>query len=545
MLRIASRIALPLALCATFVLAGCGDGGSNSAQNIEGVFRRGNGAEPKSLDPVYAQGAWENNLIGDMLMGLTTEDVEGNAVPGMATSWETSEDGLTWTFHLRDANWSDGTPVVADDFVFAWRRLLDPKIASSYAYYLYPIKNAKAVNDGSMPATALGISAPDPKTVVISLEAPVPYLVEFLTHYVTFPEPRHVVESLGDDWVKPGNYVSNGAYTLKEWIPNDHVTLAKNPNFFDAANVQVNTVIYYPTVDYNAGLKRVRAGELDIQDRYPQQQVDWIRANMPDTIHPAPLLTTEYVTANFAHKPLDDQRIRRALSMALDRETLTGTIMKVGHVPAYGIVPPGMPNIPHDVALDFKSMPYANRVAEAQTLMKQAGYGPDNPFKTTLLIRSTSAESRRVPVAIQQMWRAIYVDAEIVQTDAAIFYDRLQSHDFDIAIAAWSADFADATNFLEILTKGNSNNYGQYNNPRYDALVAAAAKERDMVKRGQIMAEAETLALKDNAWIPEFFWVSQIMVQPYVKGWVANSHDINRTRFVSIDEEARRNTVNP
>jgi oligopeptide transport system substrate-binding protein len=230
--------------------AGCGRSGTaagdaTAARPGEIVFHRGNGAEPLSLDPHHVAGNWELNIVGDMLVGLTTEDAEANPIPGAAESWEESEDGKTWTFHLRDHRWSDGRPVTADDFVYAWRRILDPKTAANYAYFLYLIKNAEAVNTGKMPLTALGVTATDAKTLVVALEHPVPYLLQFMMHVTTYPVPRHVVEAKGDAWTKPGSYVCNGPYVLAEWAPNDHIVTVKNPSFYDAANVHIARTIFY------------------------------------------------------------------------------------------------------------------------------------------------------------------------------------------------------------------------------------------------------------------------------------------------------------
>jgi len=543
-------VLIGICAAAALALAACGQGGTQSrsasaSADDKGlvVYYRGNAAEPASIDPTLVQANWENNIVGDMMIGLTTEDAKGEPIPGAAESWETSQDGLTWTFHLRDHQWSDGQPVKADDFVFAWRRMLDPKTAASYAYYLYLVKNAQAVNTGKMPVTAVGVSAPDDKTLVLTLEHPAPYLLQFVTHTSTYPLPRHVVEAKGDAWTRAGSYVSNGPYVLKEWVPNDHLTLDKNPKFYDAANVKIDREVFYPTADYVAALKRFRAGELDMQERLPSLEIDFIRANLPDSLRNTPQLTTEYLSANETRKPFDDVRVREALDLAIDRETLTGKIIRVGDVPAYGLVPPGIANYPGGVAFSFKSMPQPERLKRAQQLMQQAGFGPNNHLKTTLAIRSASADALRIPAAIQAMLREAYIDAEIVQNDGAVFYAKVQQGDFDIGAAAWGADFNDPTTFLDLLRKGNANNYGRYSNPKYDALLDEASTEPDLKKRGEILAKAEEIALNDYAIIPTFFWVSGHLVRPYVKGWVDNAGDSHRTRWLSIDEQQRAATL--
>jgi oligopeptide transport system substrate-binding protein len=320
------------------------------------------------------------------------------------------------------------------------------------------------------------------------------------------------------------------------------VTLVKNAKFYDAANVKIDRAIFYPSSDYEAALRRLRAGELDIQDRMPAQQIDWLRANMPELLHLNPVLNTEYLIVNQTQKVFADVRVREALSLAVNRETIVNKISKVGEVPAYNLVPPGIANYPGGVFLSFKSMPFPERLKRAQDLMRQAGYGPDNLLRTSLMIRSAATTARRVPVAVQQMWKQIYVDAQILQLDASIFYNRIQTGDFDVANPAWGADYNDASNFLDLLRTGNANNYGHYHSPEFDRLLDQAGIELDLTKRGQLLAQAEAIALKDQAWIPINFWVSGALVRPYIKGWDDNSADWHRTRWLSVDEQARAAT---
>jgi oligopeptide transport system substrate-binding protein len=530
-------------LATALFLSACGEAQApqtaNAANPEEIVLNRGNAAEPFTLDPHQAGGTWENDIIGDMLMGLTTEAADATPIPGAAESWETSEDGLTWTFHLREHTWSDGVPVTAEDFVFAWQHILAPETAAAYAYFLYPIRNAEAVNSGVARPEELGVRAADDKTLVVELEHPAPYLEEFMTHYTTFPIPKHVVEMYGNAWTRPGNYVTNGPYILRDWVPNDHITLVKNPAFYDAESVSVDRIVFYPTSDYDAALRRFRAGEIDTQARLPSLQIDWLRQNMPEVLRIDPITSLEYITVNQDRPPFGDVRIREALSLTLNRELLTEQVIRVGHKPSYSIVPPGIANYEGNVALSFRDMLPADRIARAKMLMEEAGYGPNNRLKTSIEVRSAAPDARRVPAAIQQMWSEIYIDVEINQSDAAIFYKKVQEHDFDIAIAAWSADFSDAENFLYLLRTGSKENYGNYSNPEFDAILAQATQERDLRHRAELLASAERIALNDHAWIPFFSWVSTQIVRTYVHGWVNNPRAVNRTRWVSIDTAAR------
>jgi oligopeptide transport system substrate-binding protein len=504
------------------------------------TFRRGNGAEPQTLDPSLAVGVQDDYILGDLMMGLTTEDAHGRVLPGMAERWTTSPDGLTWTFFLREALWSDGVPVTAEDFVFAWRRLLDPKQAAPYAYFLYPVKNAVAVNGGKQPPEALGARALDARRFEVELHHPAPYMLEMLMHYSTFPLPRHVVAAKGRQWSRAGNHVGNGAFTLKRWIPNDHVLVEKNPRFFDAANVALQHVFFYPTDDYGAALQRMRAGELDIQDKLPVQRIDWIRKNMPGTTRREPQLIVEYIEVNHKRAPFDDVRIREAINLALHRETIAQRIRRAGDVPAYALVPPGIANYPHGVALNFQSMPYAARVERARALMHAAGFGEHKRLATTFMIRNTApGAARAVAAAIQQMFAQVFIDVTLLPTDFQVFLAQTRAHNFDMAEKGWVADFNDAATFLELLQTGGGNNDGEYSNPKFDAMLAAAQRDNDIESRGRKLAAAETIAMDDHALMPLYFWVSPNLAWTYVKGWMPNPIDKHRSRWVSIDQAAR------
>ena len=526
-----------LAVAAALFLTACGDPTRDEAAGAgEAVLNRGNSAEPRSLDPHQIQGDWESTIVGDLMMGLTVDGPDGVSIPGAAESWETSEDGLTWTFYLRDHLWSDGVPVTADDFVFAWRRILDPRTAAPYASLLYIFKNAQAISAGEMPLEALGARAIDARTLELQLESPAPYLAELMSNFTTYPVPRHVVEAFGAAWTRPGNYAGNGPFKLLEWTPNDHVTTVKNERFYDAPNVKIDRVVYYPTSDADAALRRFRAGELDTQDGLPTQQIDWLRANIPEALHIEPFLGIEYIAINNTRVPFSDIRVREALNLALDRASITDQILRVGNIPAFAVVPPGTANYPEGNAMAFKEALLPERIRRAQALMRDAGFGPDNRLAAALLVRSTAADARRVPAAIQQMWRDIFVDIDIVQADAAITFGRIQEGDYDLGLVNWIADFNDARNFLFLLMGGNNGkNYARYSNPAFDALILQSDREKDPARRGALMAEAEALVLNDYPWVPLYFRVTSDLVQPYIKGWISNVEDVNRTRWLSVE----------
>lgn len=500
----------------------------------EAVLRIANAGEPKSLDPHKLSGTWENRVVGDMFIGLTTEDAGANTVPGAATSWEVSEDGTIYTFTLRPHSWSDGKPVTADDFVFSLRRILDPATAAQYASLLYPIKNAEALNSGKMKGMEnLGVKAIDAGTLEITLENPTPYFIDQLTHYTAYPVPRHLVEAKGNDWVKPGTIVGNGPFVVTEWTPNTQIVLTKNPKWWDAASVKLDKVVFQPAEERNAATKQFRAGEIDIQYDFASEQIDFLKANLADETRIAPYLGIYYYPINTAKKPFDDQRIREALSMAIDREGLVEKVLKTGELPAYSFVPPGTGKYGEPAFVPWKGMTQAERVKKAKELLAAAGYGPDKPLSLQLAY-NTSETHKKAAIAIASMWKPLGVNVELFNSEVKVHYDNLKQGQFDVARAGWIADYNDPQNFLYLLeTRTGANNYGRYSDPEFDRLMLAAAKEIDPKKRMSLMHEAEQIALNETATIPIWYYVSKNLIGKHVQGWQDNTKDVHRLRYLS------------
>ena len=520
---------------AAFAFRGTGGGGRRAAYYDTHALNRGNGAEPDTLDPHLASTQYECNILGDLFLGLMTEDAAGNPVPGAATRFTASDDGLVYTFKLRDHVWSDGTPVTAHDYVYSYRRMLDPKTAAQYAALLYPIRNAQAVNAKLRPAEDLAVRALDDRTLQIEFMVEVPYVAQLFTHYATFAVPRHVVERFGDQWQRPQNMVTNGAYTLKEWVSNDHIQLVRNPRFYDAENVKIERVRYYPTQDSSAALKRFRAGEIDTQIGVPSQEIGWLKYNMPGALRVAPYIQTEYVLFNLGTKPFDDLRVREALSLAIDREVIASRVMHAGESAAYAFVPPHMPGYPGTAQIRFRSMSMEARAAKARWLLGQAGFGPNNPLIFDYNVPDTS-DARLVAVAMQAMWGAVGARANVVPLDEKNHYSLLAKRDFSVARAGWVADYRDAKDFLFILQSTSRDlNNGAYHNPKYDALITASDAARDPAERGRLLSQAEQLMLDDVALAPVFNQVSRNLISPAVRGWIGNDINMNRTRYLRLD----------
>jgi oligopeptide transport system substrate-binding protein len=500
-----------------------------TAARAETVLNRGNGAEPDTLDPAQAGTTMEANILGDLMVGLTTLDAAAKPMPGIAERWEVSRDGLTWTFHLRKAHWSDGTPVTAQDFVAAWRRVVEPKTAARAAQNLWVVKNAQAISAGHMPAEKLGIAAPDPTTVIVTLEHPAPYLPALLTQPAALPLPPAVLKN----GVRTSAYVSDGPYLLKNWIPNDRVTLVRNPRFYDAGTVKIDTVNYFPTADAQAALRRFRAGELDMQTPLPSAQIPWLKQNMPASLHILPSLALVYVAINLRDPALKDIRIRRALNLVYDREAVTQKVLKLNERPAYAYVPPNMAGYAGGPQLDFKSKPYAARLAEARRLMQDAGFGPFNKLTLNYVTPGTP-DGRRLAAVFQAMARQIHVNLRITSEDYAIVLRDLRHGQYQLGYTSWLADFDDASNFLALLRSSSPGNYAGYKNPRFDAAVEAAEREPDTRKRAASLKEAEAIAQKDMPWLPIRFASQTELVAPKVGGYVPNAADFNRSRWLWI-----------
>ncbi|MHA1189432.1 MAG: peptide ABC transporter substrate-binding protein [Alphaproteobacteria bacterium] len=505
---------------------------------LAGTLHVHNGGDPTSLDPHKVSGDWENRIVGDMIEGLVAEDADAKAIPGQAESWTISDDGLVYTFNLRaDAVWSDGTPVSADDFVYAFQRLMDPETAAKYSFLQYPIKNAEAINTGDMTDVgALGVRAVDARTLEITLENPTPYFLTALTHYTAYPVPKHVVEAKGAEWVKIENIVVNGPYKPTEWLPGSHVKMVKNDKYYDHDALKIDEVIYYVLEDESAALKRYRAGEFDILTEFPTDQFEWMEKNLPGQAHVAPFLGLYYYIFNHNKPPLNDKRVRQALSMAINREVIGPQVLGTGEKAAYSWVVPGMDNYGDPYLASWRDLPYGDKVAKAKALLTEAGFGPDNPLKLQLRY-NTNENHKRIAVAIAAMWKGLGIEIELFNTEVKVHYSDLNENNFDgIARAGWLADYNDPVNFLELLKGGNKYNYGRWTNSKFNEFLDMAAKESDLTKRAGLLYEAEKIAMDETAAAPIYYYISRNVVSPKVSGFVDNAKDIHRTRWLTKAE---------
>ena len=496
-----------------------------------------NGGDPTSLDPHKLSGDWENRIAGDIFEGLIAEDIGANPIPGQAESWTVSDDKTVYTFKLRDGiSWSDGKPVTAADFLFAFQRLFDPKNAAEYAYLQFNIKNAAAINEGKITDMAqLGVKAVDDKTLEITLEQPTPYFISSLYHYTAYPLPKHIIDAKGADWVKIENIVTNGPYKPTEWVPGSHVLTVKNDKYYGTADLRIDSVKFVTLEDNAAALKQFRAGEFDILTDFPKDQYQWIQENLPGQAHVVPFAGLYYYVINSTKPPFDNANVRKALSMAVNREVIGPQILGTGELPAYSWVPPGMSGYPSPVMVDWKDLPYDQKVVEAKKLLAEAGITPEKPLKAQLRY-NTNDNHKRIAVAIASMWKPLGVEVELYNTETKVHYDEMQRGLLDIGRAGWLADYNDADNFLSLLKTGIEHNYGKWTNAEYDKLIEDGNKEQDQAKRAELFQKAEKIALDNTAAIPIYYYLSENIVSPKIKGFQDNAFDIHRTRWLEKSE---------
>ncbi len=500
----------------------------------EVVFNRGNSADPESLDPHKTSTVYEANILRDLFMGLMIHDAKAELQPGAAESYTVSDDGKTYTFKLRKgALWSDGTPVTAEDFVFSWRRLVDPATAAEYAYMLAPVVNAEDITAGKKKPEELGVKAVDAETFEVSLNAPTPYFLEMLTHQATYAVSKANVEKFGAEFVKPGNLVSNGAYVLKEFVPNDHIKAVKNEKFYDAANVKIDTVNYIPTEDRSTAMKRFEAGELDSNDDIPTEQLADLKAKFGDQLRIGPYLGTYYYVFKTDKAPWDNVKLRHAVSMAIDRDYLAEKVWQNTMLPAYSFVPPGIAGY-ETRKTDYAEMSQLDREDEAKKILAGLGYGPDKPLKLEIRF-NTSENHKNTAVAIQEQLKPLGIEVSLVNTDTKTHYGHLeQKGDFDVARAGWIADYKDPENFLALCKTGTGNNYASYTNKEYDEAMAAAAAAPSAEERMKKLSDAEAIGVaRDLCVMPLLYYSFHTVVSNKLKGWEDNVMDVHPTRFLS------------
>jgi len=519
-------------VCILLVLYACSNDGE-AIDESTAALNRGLNVEPESLDPHRFTSNGAADILRDIGEGLLTYSANGSLIGGVASSWQVSADGLVYTFELREeAKWMNGDPVTSSDFVFALRRLVDPEIASPYGLLLESIDNASQIVKGELSPAELGVVAIDDDTLQIELSVPTPYFVQLLTHPSAFPLHANSVIELADEFSRPGNFVSNGAYTLIDWTVGSRISLERNSNYWRDSETGFDRVSYH-VVQESAEVNRFRAGDLDITANIDSAMFAAMLEERPDEVRVSSYLGIFYYGFNlkselFSNKP----GLRRALSMAVDREALVEAIIGRGELPAYGWVPPGI-NGYKSQSLDYSTLSKSQRETEARRLYESAGYSSDNPLAFELRY-NTSTVQTRIAVAVQSMWRDVLgVEATLINEEFRVLLSNIQSMQVtEMFRLSWTGDYNDPLTFLQLFESGNPSNLTAYSNPRVDALLKEAAAEVDKLARMALLEEVETTAISEHPVIPLYFYVSKHLVRKNIVGWRDNVLDFHYTQHL-------------
>ncbi len=527
---------LTAAVLALVLLPACQEAEHPGEPAAEGpqikVLRRGNGGDPGSLDPALAEDIHAFNVLADLYEGLVSTDAKGTLVPGVAESWQVSEDGRTYTFELRaDARWSNADRVVAEDFVRAFRRVASPDTRSSYGFLLEPIENFAEVNAGERPIGDLGVAATGERQLTIRLGAAAGHVLSMLSMPIAYPVHASSARPGGFD--DPASVVVNGPYRLGSRQPMGPIRLERNPHFREAATVNIDEVVYYPVVDEVAELNMYRAGELDITHTVPRAHVDMLKTDRPAELRIAPMLAFYYVALDVTEPPFDDRALRWALSLAIDREELVRVTGR-GELPAYGIVPPGIPGHA-STSYDLQGLDRGEREQLAREWLAKSGYASAPPAMT--YIYDAGSVHGQIAIAVTAMWREVLgIDVQLDKREWMYFLDtRHDRNEWQLMRFSWFGDYNDAMTFFEIFRSDSPQNLPGYENDEYDRLVskAAAATETDL--REEQFAAAEQVLLNDYPIVPLYFYVSKHMVDPAVTGFEDNLLDRHPSRYLDVD----------
>ena len=485
---------------------------------------RANDAEAATLDPAKAEGLPEMHILRDLFEGLVIQDRDGNITPGVAESWET-EDNKTFVFHLRkDAKWSNGDPVTADDFVYALRRAVDPKTASPNVWYLKltKINNIADVAEGKKPLDALGVTAIDKHTLRFELDSKVPYFVAMTGHTSMMPVHKANLESSDKPWSDPKQFVGNGAFLLDEWVVNERVELKKNPNYWDSDDTHLNQVTYIPFENQNASINRYAVGEVDITSDVPTHMAQKLQKEYQQAYTAVPLLCTYYYAFNTTRAPFDDVRVRQAVSYSIMRDVVTNGVTQVGNLPAYTFA--------HEYTAGFDATQpeysqwtQKQRDEKAQQLLKEAGYDASNPLDFKLLY-NTSESNKSIAVAIASMLKNnLGAKVELENQEWKSYLVSRRQGDFDVMRASWCGDYNEASTFLSLLRSGSSGNFARYSSEAYDQAMESALSATTEQERQTFYDQAEQSLAVDMPIAPIYYYMQARLVRPTVGGFAKNN----------------------
>jgi ABC-type oligopeptide transport system substrate-binding subunit len=516
------------------LLAACG--GPVDESTSTNTLQRGLSSDPETLDPHKTRSTEAADVLRDLGEGLVGYTAAGELVPAAAESWEISEDGLVYTFHLRDElRWSNGETVTAGHFVAGMRRLVNPATAAFYAEMLAGIEGAAAIISGDAPVSALGVEAPDDRTLVLRLSQRTPYLLSLLTHPSTFPIHTPSLDAHGESFARPGSFVTNGAYQLEAWVPGSLISLRRNEHYWNNAGTAIDAVNYHIVVNNAAELNRYRAGDLHITDTVPADSFKQVREEYGEQLRVAPYLAVYYYGFNLNKPPFKDNLpLREALSLAIDREELTAKVTGRGELPAYSWVPPGVNNYA-PAKVGFAALDKEEREQLARARYREAGYDEDNPLRVEIRY-NTSDLHRKVAIAVQAMWREVLgVEATLINEEFQVLLANMRDAEItQVFRSSWTGDYNDPQTFLGVLKSDSPTNMPRYASDKYDELMARAAAQVDLERRRLYLEEAERVMLSDHPVIPLYVFVSKHLVSPGVGGWGDNVLDYHYSQHLSL-----------
>lgn len=527
--------------CAVLI-GGCSKGLSNAEKGLrDNELYIANADEPESIDPHIATGSPDNNVIIAMFEGLVTLDPKDlKPSPGVAERWEVSDDGLVYTFYLRpNAKWSNGEPLTAEDFVFSWRRALTPTLGNEFAYMMYPLKNAKAFHEGLITDfDAVGVKAVNATTLKVELEHPTPYFIQLPDHHSFYPVHESTIKKFGaiDDpttkWTRAGNIVSNGPFVLTDWKINQSMTLSKNTHYWDADTVRLNALHFFPINDQQAEERAFRTGQVHLtySPQMANEKIATYRDNHPEVFRAYYTYSSYYYIFNVKREPFNDVRVRRAFSMAVDRESIVKNVTKGGEIPTYTVIPPDPDG--------YKPKSYYRYDPEAaRKLLAEAGYPNGEGFPSFEIHYNTLETHQKVAVAVQQMLKTnLNVDVKLHNEEWKVYLNTQSSHNFDMSRQAWIADYADPSNFFELFLSYGGNNHSQWANPQYDELIEQSGRILDEEERFKLFEQANKLLSDEVPVLPIYLYSDLNLVQPYVKNWHSNILHRHHYKTVYLDK---------
>ncbi|WP_330981818.1 MULTISPECIES: peptide ABC transporter substrate-binding protein [Enterobacterales] len=491
--------------------------------------------EPASLDPAKAVGLPEIQVIRDLFEGLVNQGGKGNIIPGVATKWQTNDNRI-WTFTLRDdAKWSDGTPVTAQDFVYSWQRLVDPKTTSPFAWFaaLAGITNAQNIIDGKATPDKLGVTAVDVKTLRVQLDKPLPWFVNLTANFSLYPVQKANVES-DPNWTRPGKLIGNGAYVLKERVVNEKLVVVPNTSYWDNAKTVIKQVTFVPINQESNATKRYLAGDIDITESFPKNQYKQLLKDIPGQVYTPPQLGTYYYAFNTQKGPTADARVRLALSMTIDRRIMADKVLGTGEKPAWRFTPDVTAGFtPQSSEMEKMSQEELN--AQAKTLLTAAGYGPNRPLKLTLLY-NTSENHQKIAIAVASMWKKnLGVDVKLQNQEWKTYIDSRNTGNFDVIRASWVGDYNEPSTFLSLLTSTHSGNISRFNDPAYDKVINQTTLETTEKARNADYNEAEKIIASQAPIAPIYQYTNGRLIKPWLKGYpIENPEDVAYSRTMYI-----------